>query len=98
MPEPPLPQVPGSGAGPVARRPSVRVTAYALLPRGVHTPGRAWPCRFTEPTGGLRHPLACHGGDVTPDRCRPQTSGRRDWLPGGVAYLGTEPAPAPARP
>ena len=96
LPQPQLPEVPGSRTGAVAGGPSGGTARRAVLPRRVHGAGRDRRHRVSEPDRGLRHPVPGRVGDVAHHRRRSGASRRGDRLPGRAAHLGTEPA-APSR-
>ncbi len=93
--QPPLPQVSGGGARPLAGGARRR----ALLPRGIlphrrDAPRRDRPPRLAEPrVSSPARFSAPGGGDVVAGRCRPGPPRGRDRLPVGIAHLGAEPPP-----
>ncbi len=55
--QPPLPEMPGTGAGGMAGRASGRIAAGAVFPRRLHAAAAGRRNRLPEQGGGLRHPV-----------------------------------------
>ena len=92
LPQPALPEVPGSGPRAVARRSPGRAAAGAVLPRRLHPAGADRRHRAAEQGGRLRHPVPGGGRDAADHRRRSQASRGRDRHDRGAAHLGAEPA------
>ena len=88
--------MPGDRAGAVARRPPGGIARRAVLPRGVHCArGDRHHC-VPEPAFGLRHPVPGGLRDAAHHRCRSDSPGSGDRLPGRAPHLGAEPDAPPS--
>src|SRR5947209_2659379 len=90
LPQPPLPQVSGTGTGKVVRAAPRRVIARGILSRGLHSPRAHRLHRLLQPRRRLRHSLPRHCRDPAHHRPRPPTSGRGNRLLCSAPYLGSK--------
>ena len=98
LPQSPLSEVPGRGAGEVARRPPSRTLAGSLFPPRLHLARADRRDRLPEQGRRLRDPV--QGSRRRHDDARRQSAQarRQDRRPRGSSHLGPDLDPSPARP
>ena len=98
LPQPPLPEVPGSRAGAMACRAPGRTSAGPLFPRRVHPAGADRGHRVPEQGPHLRDPVRGLGRSDDDARRKPAPARRTDRRPRRPPYLGADAHPSSARP
>jgi hypothetical protein len=95
---PSLSQMPGTGAGPMARGSASRTAAGAVLSCRLHTAGTGQRDRVPEQVRRLRDPVPHGGRDTRHHRGQSQASRRQARYDRGSSHLGPDPAASSARP
>src|SRR5215210_7730496 len=88
LPQPALPEVPGPNRESLARRPSGRPAAGALLPRGLHPADARRSSRVPEQGRGLRPAVPDRRRHAHHDRSGPEAPRRQDRPHGRAVYVG----------
>src|SRR5215208_3122561 len=98
LPQPALPEVPEPGQGALAGEARPGAAAGAVLPRGLHSSGRAQRSDLAQPAGALRPAVPLCQGDAAGDRRRPAAAGGSNRISRGPPYLApaVDRAPSPA--
>src|SRR6266511_391878 len=98
VPQPSLSQMPGAGAGPMARGSASRTAAGAVLSCRLHAAGAGRRDRVPEQVHCLRDPVPHGGRDTRHHRGRSQAPRRQARYDHGSSHLGPDPAASSARP
>ena len=95
VPQPALSEVPGTSGLQLDAGPCLRPLASRIFSRGLHPAGTDRPNCSAEQGGCLRSLVQGIVADTPDDRCRPQTSGRKDRHDKRSAHLGIRAEPSP---
>lgn len=90
VPEPPLPEVSGSGTRALAGRSQWRVVAGSLFPRGLHNAPTACSACFAKQAADLWNPFQGGVGNVARSGSRPEAARSKDRLSRRAPHLGPE--------